>query len=47
MEPAAALAECLRGVAETLRHHRDVGFVEIALSHEPFPEPPVRWASHR
>ena len=41
MEPAEALADCLRGVAETLRHHRDLGFVEITLSRDPFPEPPA------
>jgi hypothetical protein len=39
MEPAEALADCLRGVAETLRHHRDLGFVEITLSRDPFPSP--------
>ena len=41
MEPAEALADCLRGVAETLRHHRDLGFREITLSRDPFSEPPV------
>jgi hypothetical protein len=39
MEPAEALADCLRGVAETLRHHRDLGFREITLSRDPFSEP--------
>jgi len=39
MEPAEALADCLRGVAETLRHHRDLGFKEIALSRVPFSGP--------
>ena len=37
MEPAEALADCLRGVAETLRHHRDLGFREI----EPYAFNPV------
>ena len=41
MEPAEALADCLRGVAETLRHHRDLGFVEITLSRDPFSNPPL------
>jgi DNA polymerase len=41
MEPAEALADCLRGVAETLRHHRDLGFREITLSRDPFSEPPL------
>jgi hypothetical protein len=39
MEPAEALADCLRGVAETLRHHRDLGFREVTLSRDPFSEP--------
>ncbi len=38
-EPAEALADCLRGLAETLRHHRDLGFNEVTLLHDPFPEP--------
>jgi len=38
-DPAAALADCLRGLSETLRHHRDLGFREIALSRDPLPEP--------
>lgn len=36
-EPADALADCLRGLAETLRHHRALGFKEVTLSHVPFP----------
>lgn len=38
-EPAEALAECLRGLAETLRHHRDLGFKEVTLSRVPLPGP--------
>ena len=34
-----ALADCLRGLADTLRHHRDLGVKEIALSRVPFPDP--------
>ena len=41
MEPAEALADGLRGVAETLRHHRDLGFVEITLSRNPFSDRPL------
>src|SRR4030095_16039166 len=40
MEPAEALADGLRGVAETLRHHRDLGVREITLSRNPFSEAP-------
>jgi uracil-DNA glycosylase family 4 len=38
-DPQEALAESLRGIAETLRHHRDLGVREITLSHVPFPDP--------
>jgi len=38
-EPAEALADCLRGLAQTLRHHRDLGLKEITLAHDPFPDP--------
>jgi uracil-DNA glycosylase len=38
-EPAEALARCLEALADTLRHHRDLGFREIGLSRTPFPEP--------
>jgi uracil-DNA glycosylase len=38
-EAALALAQCLEGLRNTLRHHRDLGFREIALSRTPFPEP--------
>jgi DNA polymerase len=38
-EPAEALAHCLQGLADTLRHHRDLGFREIGLSRSPFPGP--------
>lgn len=36
-DPRAALGEALAAVADTLRHHRDLGLREIALSR---PEPP-------
>ena len=38
-DPREALADCLRGLADTLRHHRDLGFTEITLSRTPFPDP--------
>jgi len=38
-DPREALADCLRGLAETLRHHRDLGVREITLSRTPFPDP--------
>ena len=38
-DPREALADCLRGLAETLRHHRDLGVREITLSRNPFPDP--------
>jgi uracil-DNA glycosylase len=38
-DPREALADCLRGLAETLRHHRDLGWGEITLSRTPFPAP--------
>jgi DNA polymerase len=38
-DPREAVADCLRGLAETLRHHRDLGLREIALSRTPLPEP--------
>jgi DNA polymerase len=38
-DAAAALADCLRGLSETLRHHRDLGFREVALSRDPLPGP--------
>jgi DNA polymerase len=38
-EPREALAECLRGLAQTLRHHRDLGVRELPLSRNPFPDP--------
>jgi len=38
-DPRDMLAECLSGIAETLRHHRDLGVRQIQLSHEPFPDP--------
>jgi len=33
------LAQSLRGIAETLRHHRALGIREITLSRVPFPDP--------
>ncbi|HXJ78388.1 MAG TPA: uracil-DNA glycosylase [Candidatus Methylomirabilis sp.] len=38
-DPREILTDCLRGIAETLRHHRDLGAREITLSHHPFPDP--------
>ena len=38
-DPREVLADCLRGLADTLRHHRDLGLTEIALSRTPFPDP--------
>jgi DNA polymerase len=38
-DPREALADCLRGLADTLRHHRDLGFQEITLPRIPFPDP--------
>jgi len=34
-----AFADCLHGLAETLRHHRDLGLRSITLSRTPFPDP--------
>ena len=45
-DPRETLADCLRGLADTLRHHRDLGFEEITLSHIPFPDPGVALAEH-
>ncbi len=38
-DPREMLADCLRGLADTLRHHRDLGLQEITLSRNPFPAP--------
>jgi DNA polymerase len=38
-DPQETLTDCLRGLADTLRHHRDLGFKEITLSRVPFPDP--------
>jgi DNA polymerase len=38
-DPREAIADCLRGLADTLRHHRDLGVQEISLSRIPFPDP--------
>jgi DNA polymerase len=38
-EPGAALAACLRELADTLRHHRDLGVSEVSLTRNPFPDP--------
>jgi DNA polymerase len=38
-DPHRAVAECLHGLAETLRHHRALGVTEVALSRTPFPDP--------
>jgi DNA polymerase len=47
-DPREMLADSLRGLADTLRHHRDLGFREIALSRVPFPDPgdALREAEH-
>ncbi len=37
--PRESLAECLQGLAATLRHHRDLGVREITLSRDPLPSP--------
>jgi uracil-DNA glycosylase family 4 len=37
--PRETLAECLQGLAATLRHHRDLGLREITLSRTPLPDP--------
>src|SRR5215472_627270 len=34
-----AFADCLHDLAETLRHHRDLGLRSITLSRTPFPDP--------
>src|SRR5262245_62197337 len=38
-EALEALAGCPQALADTLRHHRDLGFREVSLSRQPFPEP--------
>jgi uracil-DNA glycosylase len=38
-DPLGIVTDCLRGLADTLRHHRDLGFKEITLSRVPFPDP--------
>jgi DNA polymerase len=38
-DPREAVADVLRGLADTLRHHRDLGLREIALERDPFPDP--------
>jgi DNA polymerase len=45
-EPSEPLVECLHGLVETLRHHRDLGFVEMAMSRPPFPDAADVLASH-
>jgi len=39
-EPRAEVADALRDLAATLRHHRDLGVRELTLPREPFPAPP-------
>jgi uracil-DNA glycosylase len=39
MDPREVLSESLHALAETLRHHRDLGWREITLSRTPFPDP--------
>jgi uracil-DNA glycosylase family 4 len=38
-DPRDAVADCLKGLAATLRHHRDLGFTEVTLTRVPFPAP--------
>ena len=38
-DPREAVAEALHGLADTLRHHRDLGLRDLALSAVPFPDP--------
>jgi uracil-DNA glycosylase len=38
-DPREAVAETLHGLAETLRHHRDLGLRDIVLATVPFPDP--------
>lgn len=38
-EPREAVADALRGLADTLRHHRDLGLRDLALATVPFPDP--------
>jgi uracil-DNA glycosylase family 4 len=38
-DPREALADCLHGLAETLRHHHDLGWREMTLGRTPFPDP--------
>ena len=38
-DPREALALALRGLADTLRHHRDLGLRDLALAGVPFPDP--------
>jgi len=38
-DPREAVALALRGLADTLRHHRDLGLRDLALTTVPFPDP--------
>ncbi len=38
-DPRDTVAEVLRGLSDTLRHHRDLGLTHLALSTDPFPDP--------
>jgi DNA polymerase len=38
-DPREAVALALRGLADTLRHHRDLGLRDLTLSTVPFPDP--------
>lgn len=38
-DPREAVAEALRGLADTLRHYRDLGVRDLTLSAVPFPDP--------
>jgi DNA polymerase len=39
MEPREVLADALRGLSQTLRHHRDLGITEMALTRPGPPDP--------
>ncbi len=38
-DPREAVALALRGLADTLRHHRDLGLRDLTLASVPFPDP--------
>ena len=38
-DPREVVADALHGLADTLRHHRDLGLRDLPLSSIPFPDP--------